>query len=59
MAPIVVALVFASGWTVARQAFDWRALVFSSAVALLAWRTKLHVVAFVAAGGVAGALGWI
>jgi len=59
MAPIVVALVFGTGWTVASQVFDWRALLFAGAVALIAWRTRVHVVLLVAAGAVGGALGWI
>jgi chromate transporter len=59
MAPIVVALIFGTGWTVAAQVFDWRALVFAAAVALIAWRTGVHVVVLVAAGAVGGALGWI
>jgi chromate transporter len=59
MAPIVVALIFGTGWTVASQVVDWRALVFAAAVALIAWRTRVHVVVLVTAGAVGGALGWI
>jgi chromate transporter len=59
MAPIVVALIFGTGWTVASQVFDWRSLLLAAAVALLAWRTRIHVVVLVVAGGVVGALGWV
>jgi len=59
MAPIVVALVFGTGWTVAAQALDWRALVLAAVIALVAWRTKVHVVVLISGGAVAGALGWI
>lgn len=59
MAPIVVALVFGTGWTVAAQVFDWRSMLLASMVALCAWRTRVHVVVLVVAGAVVGALGWI
>jgi chromate transporter len=59
MAPIVVALIFGTAWTVAAQVFDWRAALFAALVALLAWRTRIHVVVLVAAGAVVGALGWV
>ena len=59
MAPIVVALIFGTAWTVAAQVFDWRALLFAIAVALIAWRTRVHVVFLVGAGAIAGAVGWI
>jgi chromate transporter len=59
MAPIVVALVFGTGWTVAAQVLDWRALVLAAVVALVAWQTKVHVVVLITAGAVIGALGWI
>lgn len=59
VAPIVVAFVFGTGWTVASQVLDWRALLLAAAVALIAWRTHTHVVVLVAAGAIVGALGWI
>lgn len=59
MAPIVVALVFASGWTLASQMLEWRPLLLAAGVAWLAWRTNVHVLVPVAAGAAAGALGWI
>lgn len=59
MAPIVVALIFSTGWTIAAQMLDWRVLVFAGLIALLAWRTRVHVVVLVIAGAGVGALGWI
>jgi chromate transporter len=59
MAPIVVALVFCTGWGIAEQSADWRALALAAAVALIAWRTRVHAVALVAAGALAGAMGWV
>ena len=55
----MVGLVFSTAWTVAHQAFGARATVLAVAGALLAWRTRAHVVVLVAAGAAAGALGWI
>jgi chromate transporter len=58
-APIVVALPFASGWTLAAQAPAWGHLAITAAVALLVWRTRTHLLLLIAAGGTAGALGLI
>lgn len=59
MAPVVVALVLATGWSLGTHAPDWRGFVLTCLTAALAWRTRIHVLVLVAAGGAAGALGWI
>jgi chromate transporter len=63
MAPIVVALLIATGWILAtgHGSFQegWRAWLLSAIVTLLVWRTRLHILWLLGAGAVLGALGWI
>jgi chromate transporter len=58
-APIVIALPFASGWSLASHAPAWSHLAITAAVALLVWRTRTHVLLLIAMGAGAGAMGWI
>jgi chromate transporter len=59
MAPIVIALLMATGWILAAATPGWRHLVLTVAAALLIWRTRIHLLWLIAAGAVAGALGWV
>lgn len=59
MTPIVVALLIATGWILAsahhEPAKDWPLWLLSAVSALLVWRTRLHLLWLLAAGGL---LGW-
>jgi chromate transporter len=59
MAPIVVALLISTGWVLAsaHKDFhaDWRLWLLTLASALIIWRTKLHLLWLLGAGGL---LGW-
>ncbi len=63
MAPIVIALLIATGWVMARAHGDWHqdwaAWLVTGAAALLAWRTEVHLLWLLAAGAVVGALDWV
>jgi chromate transporter len=59
MAPIVIALMLATGWILNAQAPSWGHLVIALTAALLMWRARIHVLALIAAGALAGAAGWI
>jgi chromate transporter len=63
MAPIVVALLIATGWILAtslgKTAADWRVWLVAFAAALVVWRTKTHLLWLLGAGGVLGWFGWI
>ena len=63
MAPIVIGLVMASAWVLGRAqglpATDWPLWLLSTAVMLLVWRTRLHLLWLLAAGAVLGAMGWV
>lgn len=59
MAPIVVALLLATGWILAgadkTPARNWPLWLVTAAAALLVWRTKIHLLWLLGAGAV---LGW-
>jgi chromate transporter len=59
MAPVVLALTLASGCALAAHGEDWRQWLAAALAALLAWRSRLPLVAIVGGGALAGALGWI
>ncbi len=63
MAPIVIALLIATGWVMGRAHgdwhLDWAAWLLTASAAALAWRTDIHLLALLAAGAVVGALGWV
>lgn len=61
MAPIVIGLVMSTAWVLGRAhgvpATDWSLWLLSSAVMLLVWRTRLHILWLLGAGALLGALG--
>ena len=63
MAPIVIALLIATGWLLASAhddpARDWRLWLVTVAATLMVWRTKLHLLWMIGAGAVLGAMGWV
>jgi chromate transporter len=59
MAPIVVALMFATGWILTAETPGWRHIVLTVASAVVVWRTRIHLLVLIAVGGVLGALGWV
>ncbi len=59
MAPIVIALMLATGWILTAETPGWRHVLLTIAAALLMWRTRVHLLLLIAGGALAGALGWI
>lgn len=63
MAPLVVALLFAIGWMLAGAgqpvASAWPLWLLTLASALLVWRTRVHLLWLLAAGGLLGVLGLV
>lgn len=63
MAPIVIALLIATGWVLSaahdNPERDWRLWLLTLVSALLVWRTKLHLLWMLGAGAVLGAMGWV
>ena len=61
MAPIVIALLIATGWILAASQGSpvehWRGWLLTVVTALLVWRTKLHMLWMLGTGAVLGALG--
>lgn len=63
MAPIVIALLVATGWLLTgsheHPARDWPLWLLTFSAMLLVWRTRLHLLWLIGAGALLGALGWV
>ena len=63
MAPIVIALLLATGWILAvgqgSSLNNWPVWLLTGVSALLVWRTSLHLLWLLAAGGLLGWFGWV
>ncbi len=59
MAPIVIGLLFATGWILATETPGWRSGLLTLAAAVLVWRTRVHLLVLVGAGAILGAAGWL
>ncbi len=63
MAPIVVALLIATGWILATaNASDsrgWPLWLLTGATAIVVWRSKVHILWLLAIGAALGGLGWV
>lgn len=63
MAPIVIALLIATGWILAvshgSALKNWPLWLLTALTTLLIWRTRLHLLWLLAAGGLLGWLGWV
>lgn len=65
MAPVVIGLMLATGWILARGqeisggpwGEPWRLWLLTAATAVLVWRTRVHLLWFLAAGALLGLLG--
>lgn len=63
MAPVVVALLIATGWILATgngySLANWPGWAITVVTALLVWRTRLHILWLLGAGAVLGWMGWV
>ena len=59
MAPIVIALMFSTGWILAVETRGWRHVLLTVGAALLVWRTRVHLLVLILLGAILGAAGWI
>lgn len=63
MAPLVVALLIATGWILATgQGYalaNWPAWAVTGVTTVIVWRTRLHLLWLLGAGALLGALGWV
>lgn len=59
MAPIVIALLIATGWILSAQTPGWGHVLLTFSAAIIVWRTHIHLLWMIVAGGIIGALGWI
>ncbi|HZP86484.1 MAG TPA: chromate transporter [Burkholderiales bacterium] len=59
MAPIVIALMFATAWILTVQVEGWRHMLVALVAMLLVWRTRIHLLVLIGLGAFVGALGWL
>jgi chromate transporter len=59
MAPLVIGLLFATGWILSSETAGWRHGLLTLAAAVLVWRTRVHLLLLIAAGAVLGGAGWV
>ena len=59
MAPIVMALLVATGWILSAQTPGWHHLLLTIASAVAVWQTRIHLLWLIATGGIVGAMGWL
>ena len=63
MAPIVIALLVATGWLLTGTHDDpakqWPLWVLSAVTTLVVWRTKTHLLVLLATGALLGAFGFV
>ena len=63
MAPIVIALLIATGWILATGSTytlsHWPLWLVAIVSALIVWRTKLHLLWLLAGGALLGWMGWV
>jgi chromate transporter len=59
MAPITIALLFATGWVLSADVPGVVHLGVTALVAMLVWRTRIHFLWLILAGAVGGMLGWV
>ena len=63
MAPMVVALIVATGWLLSTAhgdaEHDWRLWLLTAIACVLVLKTKIHLLWVLGAGAVLGALGWV
>jgi chromate transporter len=63
MAPLVVALLIATGWLLGSArgdpVRDWKLWLLTAAAAWVVWRTRIHLLWLLATGAALGAGGWV
>ena len=59
MAPITIALLCATSWILLEDAPGLPRILAAVATGVLVWRTRVHILWFIAVGAAAGALGWL
>lgn len=61
MAPVVIALLLATGWLLSAAhpspTEHWRLWLLTALTTVIVWKTRVHLLALIAAGGMLGAIG--
>ncbi len=61
MAPVVVALLLATGWLLADASGPepWRMCALAAGATVVVWRTRIHMLWLLGVGATLGAMGWV
>ena len=59
LSPVTISLLAATGWILTAQHPTAPVIILTAVTALLAWRTRIHVLWLIAAGAAAGAFGLV
>lgn len=59
LAPVTISLLAATGWILTAEHPTAPVIILTALTALLAWRTRIHVLWLIAAGAVAGGFGLV
>ena len=63
MGPVVIALLIATGWIMARAQGSsveaWPLWLLTAVTTLIVWRSRIHLLWLLGAGALLGALGWV
>jgi chromate transporter len=59
LAPVTIALLAATGWILTAEHPTPAVIILTAVTALLAWRTRIHVLWLIVAGALAGAAGLV
>jgi chromate transporter len=59
MAPLVIGLLAATTWLLAAQTPGRAHVALTLVSAILVWKTRVHLLLLIAAGGALGAFGWV
>jgi chromate transporter len=63
MAPIVIALLMATGWLLTvshdQPARDWPLYLLTLLTTLVVWRSRIHMLWLIGLGALLGGLGWV
>ena len=58
-APVTISLLFSTGWILTTQQPTWPVIAVTAVSAVLMWRTRVHVLWLIGAGGALGAFGFV
>jgi len=59
MAPLVIALMFATGWILSSHEPTWGSILLTLVAAAIVWLTRVHLLLLIGMGALIGGMGWL